>query len=77
MKCILKEENLIKRIMCASKAYKENDMVTSLTHDQMFKIICDLVKENDKLEKNIVDIKNYIEFLENTNKILGEEIVVS
>lgn len=30
-------------------------------------------KENEKLEKNIIDLKNYIKLLENINKILGEE----
>lgn len=34
-----------------------------------------LNKENDKLEKNIIDLKDYIELLENRNKVLGEEFL--
>lgn len=33
-----------------------------------------LTKQNDKLEKNIIGLKDHIEFLKNSNKILCEEI---
>lgn len=51
------------------KAFK-NIELTSVTHNRMFK----LTKENEKLEKNIIDLKDYVECLENSNKILCEEI---
>lgn len=40
----------------------------------MFKLSVKLSKDNEKLEKIIVEFKEYIEFLENKNKVLGEEI---
>lgn len=40
----------------------------------MFKLNVKLNKENDKLEKNIIDLKDDSKFLENNNKILGKEI---
>lgn len=48
--------------------------VNSLTRQQIFKFTTNLLRENEKLEKNIFDFKYYIEFLENINKILSEEI---
>lgn len=57
------------------KASKENNIeVTSQTHNQMFKISVNLSKENEKLENIIIDLKDYVKFLENRSKILGEEI---
>lgn len=41
----------------------------------MFELSVKLNKENDKLEKNIIDLKDHIELLENRNKILGEEFI--
>lgn len=40
----------------------------------MFKFSVNINKDNDKLKKKIVDLKDYIEFLENRNKIIGEEM---
>lgn len=54
--------------MCASTK------VTSLIYDQIFNLSVKLSKVNDKLEKSIVDFKEYIEFLENRNEIICEEI---
>lgn len=53
---------------------KDDIEVTSLTYDQMFQLSVKVSKENKKLEKSITDLKDYVEFLENSNKILGEEI---
>lgn len=38
----------------------------------MFKLSAKLSKDNDNLEKSIVYFKEYNEFLENNNKILGK-----
>lgn len=40
----------------------------------MFKLSVKLSKENGKLEISIIVFKGYIDFLENGNKIIGEEI---
>lgn len=40
----------------------------------MVKISVKLAKENKKLEKKIINLKDYVELLENDNKILKEEI---
>lgn len=56
------------------KSSRENGIeVTSLTYDQIFKFSVRLGIVSDKLEK-MIDLKGYIRFLENINKILGEEI---
>lgn len=60
--------------MCLKTSMKDDIEVTSLTYDQMFQLSVKVSKENKKLEKSITDLKDYVEFLENSNKILGEEI---
>lgn len=48
--------------------------VTTLTYKQLVKLNTKLIEERDKLKKNNLEIKEYIEFLENRNKPLGYEI---
>lgn len=40
----------------------------------MGKLSVKLTKESEKLEKNNIGLKNYVDFLENRNKFLYEEI---
>lgn len=40
----------------------------------MFILSVKLSKKNEKLERNIIDFKNYIEFLESSDKRLGIEL---
>lgn len=48
--------------------------VTSLTCKNSLNFNTKLVKENEKLETNIIDLKEYIYFLENSNDIIGGNI---
>lgn len=59
---------------CRKTTYDKWDYidVTSLIHHQHFKLSTNLVKEYDKLKNNIINLKDYIEFLKNKNYILGE-----
>lgn len=58
------------------KASKEDDIeVTSLTYDQIFKLNVKLIQDNEALEKRIIDIKEYIEFVENRNKFLVTKLL--
>lgn len=41
----------------------------------MFKLNVKLTKDNDKLENHIICFEEFVEFFENSDKILGEEIV--
>lgn len=49
-------------------------LIWEYTHNQIIKIRVKLNKENEILEKNIVDLKDYIKFSKNNNNTLGEEI---
>lgn len=40
----------------------------------MFKINVKLSKENEQLEKSIIELKYYIQFIKNSNKVLENEI---
>ena len=40
----------------------------------MFKLSNKLIKENDKINKSSIDLKDYLEFLEMSNKTLKHEI---
>lgn len=60
--------------VCLKASREDNIEVNSLTYNQMFKLNVQLSKVNDKLEKNIIDLKGDSQFLENRNKILGKEI---
>lgn len=58
---------------CPKASREDNTEVNSLTYNQMFKLNVQLSKENDKLDKNIIDLidlKGDSQFLENRNKIL-------
>lgn len=55
--------------------YEEHDCkVTTLSSKQLFKLDANLIKKHDKMEKSNIELKEYIEFLENINEILGNEI---
>lgn len=57
---------------CLKAIYEEDDNeVTNLSYKQVFKLSVKDSKENEKLEENIVDIKDHSEFLESSNKRLG------
>lgn len=40
----------------------------------MVKLSVEINEDNEKLERSIIEFKEYTEFLENSSKILGEEI---
>lgn len=47
-----------------------------MPHCQLFKLSVKLAKENEKLEKIIIDLKDYSQFLENRNKFLYEDFSI-
>lgn len=53
--------------ICLKVSDEDDFEVNSLSHNQLFKLIVKLAKKNEKLEKNIVDLKDYVEFLPNSN----------
>lgn len=53
---------------------EDNSKAINLTNKQMFKLSVKFNKYNEKLERRIIDFKEYIEFLVSRNKIIGEEI---
>lgn len=69
-----RQRNLMKKNMFASKVADEedDDNVTSLTYKQIIKLSIKLGKENEKLKRSNVELKDYIEFLENSCKFLGK-----
>lgn len=64
----------MKKNMFASKVAdeKDDDKVTSLTYKQIIKLSIKLGKKNEKLKRSNVELKDYIEFLENSCKFLGK-----
>lgn len=57
-----------------TKKEENNSKAINLTNKQMFKLSVKFNKYNEKLERRIIDFKEYIEFLVSRNKIIGEEI---
>lgn len=47
---------------CLNALKEDESKVTSLYHNQLFKLNVNLSKENDKLEKSIMDLKDFVEF---------------
>lgn len=60
--------------VCLKALREDNTDVTSLTHNKMLSPSVKHNKYNDKLEKNIINPKDYIKFLKNRKKIISEEI---
>lgn len=58
------------------KAYHEEGHyeVTRLSYNKLLKLNVTLIKEDDKIEKVNINLKNYIEFQENSNEILRYEL---
>lgn len=58
-----------------NNSHEEDDCeVTTFSYKKLFKIKTKLIKEYDKIEKRHLDIKDYIEFLENNNEMLRYEM---
>lgn len=47
---------------------EDDDGVTTLSYKKIFKLIVKIKNKNEKLERNIVDFNDHIEFLESSNK---------
>lgn len=61
MKHLFKEGTMVKKYhVCLKASREDNTEVTSLTYDQIFKLSIKLNKDNDKLDKRIIDLKEYI-----------------
>lgn len=58
--------------VCLKALREDNTDVTSLTHNKMLNLSVKHNKYNDKLEKNIINPKDYIKFLKNSKKIISE-----
>lgn len=46
-----------------------------MSYNQLFKLNTKLIKENDKIKKCILDLKDYLKFLEKSNETLKYEKV--
>lgn len=54
---------------CFKATYEEDEnKVTTLSYRKIFKLSLKLSKENDKLERNILDYKDHIDYLESNIK---------
>lgn len=60
--------------MLENDKIRQGHQATNLTYNQMFKLSVKVIKDNEKFERSVNDFKECIYFLENRNKILGEEI---
>lgn len=70
-----KESNTEEHVFLKAPNKEDYDKVSSLTYKKMFKLSVKLSKENEKLERSILELKDYINFKENSDKVLENEIV--
>lgn len=52
---------------------KDDHEVTKLSYNKLFKLSAKSIEENDNIKKHNLDFKDYLEFLEKSNKMLKHE----
>lgn len=55
---------------------EDDNEVTKLSYNQLFKLSTKIIYENDDIKKENLDLKDYLKFLEKNNETLKHELIL-